>query len=62
MNSTSIIVSLGGLAVATAVGGKIASALGEMDIAQYIKVAGVSASGLTAIGIIMKLLSMLKGL
>lgn len=62
MNITGLIVGLGGVSIATAFGTKIASSLGEYDIAQYIKVAGVSGSGLMAIGVILKLLEQLKGI
>ena len=62
MSSTAIIISLGGLAVATAVGEKISNAIGQTEIATYIKVGGISASGITAIGLVYKLLGMLKGM
>ena len=61
MNTTTVIITLGGLSVATAIASKIAGAIGEVDIANYIKVAGVSGAGITAIGLVYKLLGMLKG-
>ena len=60
MTGTSIIVSMGFTAVATAVGSKIASNLGEYDIAQYIKVGGISFCGITAITYVVKLLNIIK--
>ena len=62
MNTTTIIISLGGLAVATAVCEKIANSIGQTEIATYIKVGGISGSGIVAIGLAYKLLSTLKGI
>ena len=61
MNCTAIIITLGGLGVATAVGEKISNAIGQTEIATYIKVGGTSGAGIVAIGLVYKLLSMLKG-
>lgn len=61
MNTTTVIVSLGFTAIGTAVASKIAGTLGQGDIAEYIKVAGVSGSGLVAIGLAIQLLLKIKG-
>ena len=57
--NTGIIVTMGSIAVASAIASKIANNFGETDIAQYIKVAGVSGAGITAIGLVIKLLKMI---
>ena len=61
MAGTTIIVSMGFTALATAVGSKIANNVGEMDIAQYIRLGGISIVGITAITYAVKCLNILKG-
>lgn len=62
MEATKIILSMGGLAVVCAVGESISEVLGQVKIANYIRVGGVSAGAITAMGLIIKALEMLKGL
>lgn len=62
MNSIQIIASMGTLAVVTSVSEKVAEALGQTVIANYIRVGGVSAGIITGIGLAIKALGMLKGL
>lgn len=62
MEATKIILSMGGLAVVASVGESIAEVLGQTKIANYIRVGAVSGGAITAIGLVVKALSMLKGI
>lgn len=61
MNAT-LIVTMGFVAVGTAVAEKVCTALGKQDMAEWIRVAGISLVGVTAVGLAINLLNKVKGM
>lgn len=60
--NTGLLLTMVSCGVITAVGTKVCGILGETDIAQYVKVGGVSLTGIIAIGIVIQLISTVKKL
>lgn len=57
MANTSIIVTMIGIGVCTAVGEEVCNAMGKGDIARWLKVGGVSLAALLALGIVISLIN-----
>ena len=58
--NTGIIVTMGFIAIGTAVTEKVCNAFGKSDIAQYVSVAGTSLVGISAIALAFQLLNKVK--
>lgn len=58
---TGLLIGMVSAGVVTAVGEKICNSLGQNDIANYIRVGGVSLCGATAIGAVVQLIGKVKG-
>lgn len=58
--NTTLIISMGAVAIGTAVSQKVCEALGKTDMAAWIGLAGTSLVGITAVGLAMNLLNKAK--
>jgi Na+-driven multidrug efflux pump len=57
---TALLISMVSAGVVTAVGEKVCNSLGQNDIANYIRVGGVSLTGAVAIGAVVSLIGKVK--
>lgn len=62
MISVATIVGMTGIGLASIIGGKILSAFGKQDLANFIDIAGLGGIAISAIAIIISLLSALASL
>lgn len=60
--SVGMIVTMAGIGVASAIGEKVLISFGKSEMASFLNITGLCGIGLTAIGIVVKLLSMLSSL
>lgn len=57
-----LIIGMTGIGVGTAVAEKVLNSIGKTDLANFVSIAGLSGLGLTAVGLICKLLQSLSTL
>lgn len=54
--NTTLIVTMAAIGISAAVAEKLLNAFGKVDMAQFVNIAGLSGIGVTALGIVIKLL------
>lgn len=54
--NTTLIVTMAAIGISASVAEKLLNAFGKVDMAQFVNIAGLSGIGVTALGIVIKLL------